>query len=708
MSEFTMVQSSPFSLNVQDNIAVVRINTPNRSFNLFDSEIVKQLREILGTVIYQKLQGLIFISEKENNFIRGFDWAALEGKTETEIADFVTEAQAVLREIEHLKVPTIAAIHGDCYGFGLELALACRQRIATQDQHTLFAMPQVRSGLLPFAGGTQRLPRLIGLKDAAPLLFSGNKINVKQALELGLIDQTTSKTGLLPTALSAVLQGSKTDTVKGKVHYYWRKLKNILEVTQFTRDQALEKVQNQVSLRIVDNCPAGKILLNILKQTDFKLGLQAEKEHLCQLFYTEQSQVLRHLERTTRAMKLQYKNRGNVRDVKNTAILGSGYLGAGIAYITARRANLPVRIKDIHLAEIQKALFRTSALLKREVEQGNLSEGKMRQTMQLISGGERFIGKPHADFVIEAVYENTELKQQMVKEAFDYFGENIVYATNTSTLSIADIAAKSPHPESVIGFHYFSPVPERKMLEIIPHSGTSEHTIATAIHFAIQQGKIPFLVADTPAFFVNRILTPYLLEAIRCLIDGESIEFIDRSLQEFGFALGPLAMIDDMGLDVLVKSLPNLVEKLGTRFSLPTQVQFLMENDRKGEKNNRGFYLYHSQTGERTGEDGSIYHVLEVVTSNDLEAEQIVRRCILMMINEAAYCLQENVIRNTDEGNVASVLGAFFPDFRGGIYAYIEKVGAKNIVAELNAHVKLYGERFTPCEWLIQQAEQAE
>ena len=189
------------------------------------------------------------------------------------------------------------------------------------------------------------------------------------------------------------------------------------------------------------------------------------------------------------------------------------------------------------------------------------------------------------------------------------------------------------------------------------------------------------------------------------MIDGEAIEFVDRSLQEFGFKIGPLALIDDMGLDVLVASLPNLIEWLGERFTPSPRIQYLIENERKGAKNNRGFYLYHLHTGERKEDAGSIYHTLEIVTANELESEQIVRRCILMMINEACYCLQEGVIQSTDEGNVASVLGAFFPDFRGGIYAYIEKVGAQNIVAELNEHVRLYGERFTPCEWLLNKAE---
>ena len=700
---------SPFSLGVQENVAIVTINTSDSHFNLLHEDFIGHLRAVLGAVIYQKLQGLIFISAKQNNFIRGFNLAELEGKSTEQLEKFAEETQLVMSEIEQLKVPTVAAIHGDCYGVGLELALACRIRIATDDSHTLFAMPQVRSGLLPFCGGTQRLPRLIGLKDAAPLLLTGDKINVKKALELGLVDQLTSKTGLKSTALSYILEKKGVKETQSKTAQLWKKAKNFLEVTEFTRNQALEKVQGSISLRAFDNYPAGETLMNVLKQTDPKLGLAVERAGLCSLFFTAQSRVLRHLERTARAMKLQYKARGYgeecLHDIENVAILGSGFLGAGIAYVTAYHAHLPVRIKDIHLHEIQKALQRTATLLQREVEQGNLSSGRMRQTMQLISGGERFIGKPNADFVIEAVYEDVALKRQMIREAFDYFGENIVYATNTSTLSIAEIARDAPRPENVIGFHYFTPVAERKMLEIIPHAASSEHTIATAIHFAIQQGKIPLLVADKPGFFVNRILTPYLLEAIQCVIDGEAIEFVDRSLQEFGFKIGPLALIDDMGLDVLVASLPNLIERLGERFTPSPRIQYLIENERKGAKNNRGFYLYNLHTGERKEEDGSIYHTLEIVTANELESEQIVRRCILMMINEACYCLQEGVIQSTDEGNVASVLGAFFPDFRGGIYAYIKKVGAQNIVVELNEHVRLYGERFTPCEWLLNKAE---
>lgn len=343
---------------------------------------------------------------------------------------------------------------------------------------------------------------------------------------------------------------------------------------------------------------------------------------------TEHSKALRKLQANIRAMKYQYKTHIQAREVKKVALLGGGYMGAGIAYITANRANIPVTIKDIHPQGIQKALQQSYLLLKKEVDEGRLSYGEMQQHMQLINGGERFIGIPIADFIIEAVYEDLDLKKEMVKKSQDYYSDKAIFATNTSTLSIKDIATDAKFPENIIGFHYFSPVYQRKMLEIIPHNATSEKTIATAITFALQQQKIPLLVSDTPGFFINRILTPYLLEAIYCLIDGEAIEFIDNSLREFGFQIGPLEMIDDMGLDILEKSLPSLESAFGTRFSPPKKIINLIQNDRKGVKNNRGFYLYHSTTQERLSEDKSIYHVLEVIASNDLESEQIIRRCL--------------------------------------------------------------------------------
>lgn len=697
-----MQQQPIFELSIQQQIAIVTINDPDRSFNLLNLDFITNLREIIGTILRSQLKGLIFISAKPNNFIRGFDLSQLEAKSAVELVQFSAQAQEVLREIESLAIPTIAAIDGDCYGLGLELALACKKRIATNNKHTNFAMPQIRSGLLPFAGGTQSLPRLIGLKQAAHLILTGNKIDSKTALALGLINEIVSPNILLETAINNLTQSNASYSMP-KFNHWLKQQKNKLINRSFVRHYVLERAESGIPVKVIDNGLAIQMITKVLQQPQLKQGYAAESQGFADLFITEQSQVLRHLEQTARAMKSQYRIRGDVQDISNVAILGSGFLGAGIAYITAYHANIPVRIKDIHPEGILQALHRSHYLLQKEVEKGLLSVGEMRQKMQLITGGERFIGQHKANFVIEAVYEDLALKQRMVKESESYYGENIIFAANTSTLAISDIAANASHPENIIGFHYVSPVSQRKIVEIIPHQQTSEQTIATAIHFAIQQGKIPLLVADKPGFFINRILTPYLLEAINCIIDGESVEFVDRALQEFGFTIGPLAMIDELGLDILVQSLPTLQAKLGDRFALPNKVNLLIADERKGVKNKRGFYLY-DRDDNRTGVDGSVYYALEVVSANDLEAEQIVRRCILMMINEAAYCLQEQVISNMEEGNVASVLGAFFPSFRGGIYAYINKIGASNIVAELNRHTSLYGKRFKPCAYLLELA----
>ena len=697
---------SPFSVEIDDNrIAIVRINVADQTSNWLPENFVSDLRDVIGTIIYQQAQGVIFTSSKPKCFIKGYKLSGLRNKTDAQLRVLSQDTQAVMREINVLKMPVVAVIDGDCFGMGLELALACDYRIASEELHTKFAIPQVRSGILPFSGGTQRLPRLIGLSNAITMLLSGQKISAEKALKWGLVDRLIPASNVFETAYQLLLnkEVKKIDHKRPLTRFkQWRKQ---LEGNLFFRQRYLDYIENRVWNKAFGNYPAVAKILNVLKEPHFKAGLLLEQEVFVELFRTEQSQVLIDLKQTERAMKEYYKDRANVRDVAQVSVLGSGYMGAGIAYLTANNAKVPVRIKDIHPSEIQKALKTCYELMNKAVDKKLLSHGEMIQRMNLITGGDRLVAGKQTNFIIEAVYENLELKQKMVQESERYYSQNAIFATNTSTFSIREIASVATRPENVIGFHYFSPVTKRKMVEVIPHESTSEHTIATAIHFAIQQGKVPLLVADKEGFFINRILTPFLLEAIQCLVEGEGIEFIDRSLQEFGFKTGPLAMIDDMGLDMIVKSNKAMVEQLGNRFKLPESVQLLAMNERKGRKNKRGFYLYNSK-GERTQEDKSIYHVMETIMRNDLESQDIARRCILRMINEACWCLQDNVIQSTDEGNVASVLGFDFPDFRGGIYAYIEQVGAKDIVYHLRKHVQIYGDRFTPCDWLLQRAEQ--
>ncbi|MDG6258635.1 3-hydroxyacyl-CoA dehydrogenase NAD-binding domain-containing protein [Glaesserella parasuis] len=698
---------SPFHVEIDDNrIAIVRIDVKGKSQNWLPEPFIEDLRDVMGSVIYQQARGVIFVSGKTKGFIQGYDPDYLCGKNDEQLKTLSHNAQLVMREINTLKMPVVAVIDGGCYGVGLELALACDYRIASEESYTKFAMPQIRSGILPFAGGTQRLPRLVGLQNAVTMLLSGQKIGVEKALKIGLVDKLIPASNLFETAYQLLLNHkvqkidykNPLDNVKK-----WRKQ---LEGNKFIREKYLAHIENRVWDKAFGNYPAVEEMLALLKEPHFKAGLALEQNALVKLMHTEQAQVLMNLKQTERAMKEQYQHLAQVRDVQQVTVLGSGYMGAGIAYLTANNAQIPVRIKDIHPSEIQKALQTCYGLMQKAVSKKQLSHGEMIQRMNLITGGERLVAAKSTDFIVEAVYEKLELKQQMVQESENYYDENAIFATNTSTFAIRDIASVAKRPENVIGFHYFSPVTKRPMVEIIPHEKTCQRAVSTAIHFAIQQGKIPMLVADKEGFFINRILTPFLLEAIECLSEGEGIEFIDRALQEFGFKIGPLAMIDEIGLDIIVKSNPAMVSELGKRFALPTVIERLTGDDRKGRKNKRGFYLYDTR-GARTQEDKSIYHTMETIMRNDMEAEDIARRCVLRMLNEACWCLQDQVIRSTDEGNVASVFGVDFPDFRGGVYAYINKIGAKELVRQLRKHTQQYGERFTPCEWLVERAEKA-
>lgn len=698
---------SPFHVEIDDNrIAIVRIDVKGKSQNWLPEQFIEDLRDVMGSVIYQQARGVIFVSGKTKGFIQGYDPDYLCGKNDEQLKTLSHNAQLVMREINTLKMPVVAVIDGGCYGVGLELALACDYRIASEESYTKFAMPQIRSGILPFAGGTQRLPRLVGLQNAVTMLLSGQKIGVEKALKIGLVDKLIPASNLFETAYQLLLN-HKVQKIDHKNPLdrlkRWRKQ---LEGNKFIREKYLAHIENRVWDKAFGNYPAVEEMLALLKEPHFKAGLALEQNALVKLMHTEQAQVLMNLKQTERAMKEQYQHLAQVRDVQQVTVLGSGYMGAGIAYLTANNAQIPVRIKDIHPSEIQKALQTCYGLMQKAVSKKQLSHGEMIQRMNLITGGERLVAAKSTDFIVEAVYEKLELKQQMVQESENYYDENAIFATNTSTFAIRDIASVAKRPENVIGLHYFSPVTKRPMVEIIPHEKTCQRAVSTAIHFAIQQGKIPMLVADKEGFFINRILTPFLLEAIECLSEGEGIEFIDRALQEFGFKIGPLAMIDEIGLDIIVKSNPAMVSELGKRFALPTVIERLTGDDRKGRKNKRGFYLYDTR-GARTQEDKSIYHTMETIMRNDMEAEDIARRCVLRMLNEACWCLQDQVIRSTDEGNVASVFGVDFPDFRGGVYAYINKIGAKELVRQLRKHTQQYGERFTPCEWLVERAEKA-
>ncbi len=402
---------------------------------------------------------------------------------------------------------------------------------------------------------------------------------------------------------------------------------------------------------------------------------------------------------------------GKSATIHQVGVLGGGLMGGGIAYVTAARGKLPVRVKDINNGGLNQALKFSWQRLTEQVKRKRISVQERAQQMMLISGTLDYKGLEKTQIIVEAVFEDLALKRKMVQEVEAMTLNEVVFASNTSSLPIHKIAEFTKYPERIIGLHYFSPVDKMPLVEVIPHSKTSDQTIATAVTLAKKQGKTAIIVGDSAGFYVNRILAPYIAEATRCLLAGESIEHIDNALVKFGFPIGPLNLLDEVGIDVGTKIMPVLVEQFGERFSVPSELNIILEDDRKGRKNGRGFYLYKKNkiiwpwSKKQRQVDTTIYELLNIQPKAILSEQEIVQRCIMLMLNEATRCLDEGVIRHVNDGEIGAVFGIGFPPFTGGPFRYMDQQGISNIVDIMHRLAQKYGNNFVPCERLMQMVK---
>lgn len=697
---------SAFKLTfTNQHVGIITIDVPNEKVNTLKAEFVEQIGTILQKAQqYSQLKGLVLISGKTDSFIAGADISMISGcKTAREASELATKGQTVMSHISAFPVPVVAAIHGACLGGGLELALACHSRICSLDDKTQLGLPEVQLGLLPGSGGTQRLPRLIGAPKALDMMLTGRSIRAKQAQRMGLVDDAVPQSILLQTAIERVLQGRKT-----RAPLPWQAR---LAGGPLGKALLFSVVRKKTRAKTHGNYPATEKIIDVVKQgldSGRTSGYQAEAEAFGELVMTPQSASLRGLFFASTALK---KERGADADplpLRRVGILGGGLMGGGIANVTATRAGLPVRIKDINQEGIRHALKYSWDLLEKRVRRGRLKKAEQQRQMMLISGTTDYSGFERVDLVVEAVFEDLALKQKMVAEIEQNASEHTVFASNTSSLPIHDIAATASRPQNVIGLHYFSPVDKMPLVEVIPHAGTSEQTISTTVALAKKQGKTAIVVGDSAGFYVNRILAPYINEAARCLLEGEPIEHIDKALVDFGFPVGPLQLLDEVGIDVGTKIIPILVNALGPRFAAPRALDAVLEDDRKGRKNGKGFYLYadKGRPAKKKQADPAIYRLLNLSPKQQQGGELIARRCVMLMLNEAVRCLDENVIRSARDGDIGAVFGIGFPPFLGGPFRYIDQLGAAEVLKTLQGLQQHYGEHFAPCPGLIRRAQE--
>ena len=700
-----------FSLEIYDeNVGVIFIDVPNEKVNTLKAEFAEQFLAILQKAQSTSgLKGLVITSGKKDNFIAGADISMIAHcESKAQASELSKSGHILFDKIDNYPLPIIAAIHGACLGGGLELALACHARVCSNDDKTRLGLPEVQLGLLPGSGGTQRLPRLIGIPQALDLMLTGRQLKAKQALKLGLVDDVVPESILLDVAVKMVKKGG---IQRPAIHWQQRLLSSKL-----LRNQVFNGAKQKVLSKTKGHYPAPEKIIHAVK-TGMNQGLSAgfaeEAKAFGELAMSPESAALRNLFFAVTALKNETGAHAKPLNVNQVGVLGGGLMGGGIAYVSATQGKASVRIKDISEKGIAQALKYSWDLLTQRVSKRRLLARERAATMAKISGTLNYQGLETADLIIEAVFEDLALKRKMVSDVEKMTRKDVIFASNTSSLPIHQIAANAQHPERVIGLHYFSPVDKMPLVEVIPHKQTDETTIATVVAFAKRQGKTAIVVGDDAGFYVNRILAPFLCEAAQCLIEGESIDYIDSALVEFGFPVGPFNLLDEVGIDVGTKILPILVGRFGDRFKAPDILDKVVKDDRKGKKNGKGFYEYgHSspkllfwKKNKKRQVDKSIYSLIGIVPENNLSKTDIAQRCVMMMLNEAARCLDEKIIRSARDGDVGAVFGIGFPPFFGGPFRYMDNFGITKTVETLKVLATRHGDKFQPCDLLCQMAE---
>ncbi|HFB67190.1 MAG TPA: fatty acid oxidation complex subunit alpha FadJ, partial [Aeromonadales bacterium] len=663
---------SSFTLKLtDDNYAIIYINIEGESQNTLKVEFNNKFNEILKQVdAISNLNAVIITSDKKDSFIAGADITMLKAADTEEAAFSISQlGQQLFTQLENRSEPVIAAIDGACLGGGLELALACHGRVCTDNTSTRLGLPEVQLGLLPGGGGTQRLPRLIGIANALDLMLTGKMLSARRAMKTGLVDEVVASANLIKAAkrLARTLKSQTNDSTAKK--WSISRIKNwLLEENRWGRELLFSQARKRLQAKTGGHYPAPEYIVDAVEigiERGLDKGYKAESELFAKLVVSAVAKELINIFFATTEMKKQAQQLTltPIEPFTKIGILGAGLMGAGIAFTSIDKAKVPVRLKDRDDKSVLSGLRHIYQLFARRLNRKSISKIDMSDKLSLITATTDYSGFDNCDLVIEAVYENLELKQSMLTE-IEKINKNAVFASNTSSIPITEIAQVSKNPQNVIGLHYFSPVEKMPLLEVIKTAETSQQTIARSVKFGYQQGKTVIVVNDGPGFYTSRILAPYMNEAGFLLSEGVAIDAIDGALKQFGFPVGPFNLLDEVGIDVGTKIAPVLVNAFGKRLSPPDNFTKLAQLGRLGRKNKKGFYLYNGKSKQKQV-DETIYTDLGITPGTQMGSEQIAERCVLQMLNEAALCLQEKIIENPRDGDIGAIFGLGFPPFTG-------------------------------------------
>ncbi|MBI5601166.1 MAG: fatty acid oxidation complex subunit alpha FadJ [Gemmatimonadetes bacterium] len=697
---------SALSVSMHDGVAVVTFDLPGEPVNKFSKAVIADFVAVFDQLERDtSVVGAVLISGKPDTFIAGAD---IDGFLEfTSAADATRESaegHKLMDRLEHGRVPWVAAINGACLGGGLETSLACAYRIVADSPRTVLALPEVQLGLIPGAGGTQRLPRTVGLQAALDMILTGKNVRAKKALQSGLADEMVHPNILRETAIRRA-----RELGTGKLPRVRPRKSSLLDGNPLGRAVVFRQARAMTLKKSRGHYPALLAALEAVAagyHGSVADGFATEARLFGEMAFTPVSRQLVFLFYATTSLKKDTGVSGDApppKKVEKIGVLGTGFMGAGIAAVSAMQG-VAVRFKDTQHAAVAKGLAAVRDVLNERLKKKQVTRQQFADQLSLVSGTVDYTGFSNVPLLIEAVFEDLAVKHAVLKEAEAVLPPGAIFATNTSTIPIHKIAAASRDASRVVGMHFFSPVHKMPLLEVIVTPQTAPDVVATTVAFGRKLGKTVIVVNDAPGFYVNRILAPYINEAGKLLDEGARIEVIDTAMLDYGFPVGPVTLLDEVGLDVAGKSGAIMAAAFGGRLQPSATLGKVLAAGRLGRKGKKGFYLY-DETGKKGGVDASVYDVTPAGSSRiDVSAADIQERLSLAMVNEAVRCVEDGILRAPRDGDIGAVFGIGFPPFRGGPLRVVDTIGAAELVKRLEALNARFPGRFEPARLLRDMA----
>lgn len=690
-------------------LATITIDRPGEKVNAIAPTSFAAIEKIMDTLEQAEgLCGVVLISGKRDNFIAGADVEVFaHADTAAKIEAFSSEGHRILSRLANAPFPVVAAIHGSCLGAGTELALACHYRIATDSPKTVLGLPEVQLGLFPGGGGTARLPRLIGLRESLDLILTGRNVRPRKAKKLGLVDEVVG-----PEALEVAAKAAAVKLAKGELHGRKKPQdsvdRTLLEGNRAGRALVFRQARKSVVDKTLGLYPAPLVALDIIaKGIDKPLeeALALEPKAFAELAVGETSKALVSLFRRSNELKKQTATdaEGKVVDptsISRLGLVGGGFMGADIAVVAAGKG-IDSRIRDIAAEPLARALSHVHKHFRRRTR--SVGRKHIFGAQSRVSGGLTLDGFAAMDLIIEAVPEILPLKQKVFAELESLVPSDTILATNTSALPLAEVGANLKHRDRFIGLHFFSPVTKMPLLEIIKTPETSPQTLATCLKFATTIGKTPIVVGDGPGFYTTRVLGFYLMAALELIQQGYTIEQVDLGARKVGWPVGPITLLDEVGIDVGAKVAKTLSAAFPGRIKVPDSVSTFLDQDRLGRKSGRGFYIYPQGKKGKKSVDKDVYAFFPGRgKAKKVDPEVLGERLTMIAAIEAILCLQEGILACPRDGDIGAVFGFGYPPMRGGPFSHLDNIGLGNAQQRLRKLAVDHGEAYTPPSLLDQ------